>query len=166
MSFSFQGFADFCANARFQRQTAFKMPEARLFACLLHVHAKINQVQQRLGMALGLHIASHQTKRQPQIAVLEYHSRNQGVKGAFATFQFVGIIGIEGKARAAIVQNNASVARNQTGPEGAEDTLNKGNRVVIFIYDGQVNRVFAATRTWRNVTTRFAGINLLAKLAA
>src|SRR5262245_20597166 len=123
------------------------MPEARLFTRALHIHSVIYEVEQYLHVALGLHIAAHNPKTDPGLAVAKYHRRHQRVEWAFAAFEPVWMIGIEGKAGAPIVQHNARIPSYQARSESAEDALNKRNHVAVLVHHGQVDGVFTATRT-------------------
>ena len=57
----------------------------------LEVHAKIDEVHDDLGMALGLKIAPHDTKAHPGRTVLGDKGRNYVVEGSFARRVGVGL---------------------------------------------------------------------------
>src|SRR5689334_16664359 len=48
----------------FERKTLDGMPEPGSFPRLLSVHAEIDHIYQDLGVALRLHVAAHNTKRE------------------------------------------------------------------------------------------------------
>ena len=95
-------------------------------------------------MTLGLHIAAHDPKSYPGLAVTKDHRRHKRVEWAFAAFEPVRMIGVEGKAGASIVQHNARIPRYQSGSESAEDALNERNHITVLVHDREVDRVFAA----------------------
>jgi hypothetical protein len=113
------------SDRRFERESAVEVSEARLLARPLNVHPEINDVEQNLDVPLRLHVAAHHAEREPGLAVFEDHRGNDRVKGAFAAFEPIGRFLVERKSRAAIVQDDPGVARDQTRSERAEDALDE-----------------------------------------
>ena len=83
------------------------MLQSRRFACLLHIHAEVNQIAEHLDVALRLHIAAHDPKDEPGFAVLRHQRGNDRMEGPSVRLQAISMVGIEGEERAAVLQGEA-----------------------------------------------------------
>src|SRR5437588_3664805 len=117
------------------------MPKTRRFAGLLHVHAEIDQINQRLSMALRLVVGAHHTKREKRLAVLEDHGRDERMKGPFPRRNGIGMFGIEHKKRAPILQDDTGITGDQSRAKALKKTIDERNRVAILVDDGEINRI-------------------------
>ena len=74
-----------------------EVPDPRRFYGTLDIQAEVNEIDQHLGMTLGLHIRSHYPKGHKRFLPPEYHGRDDGVKGSLMGFQPIEIAFVEGK---------------------------------------------------------------------
>ena len=54
-------------------------------------------------MALGLHVATHHTERHFRLTITRHEGWDDGVHGALAASDLIGVAGCRDKARAAIL---------------------------------------------------------------
>src|SRR5438132_7821126 len=113
---SFQLFNDRRGNASFRlhgtavgrgaaagRRGGAHVFETRRLAGFLDVHAEVDQIAEHFNVTLRLHVAAHDAKDKPGLAVPGNHGRNDGMEGTLVRLQAVGVTGIEGEERAAVL---------------------------------------------------------------
>src|SRR5215510_6876909 len=62
------------------------------------------------------------------------------------------------------MEDNAGIARNQTGTETFEQAVDKGNDVSISVDDGQIDRIAVLPKTWTRIRHRMSSRNEFATL--
>ena len=72
-------------------------------ARFLQIHSQIEEIDQHLSMALRLHVAAHHAKGHQGLAVLGHEGRNDGVKGALARLEAIGVPRLQREATAAVL---------------------------------------------------------------
>lgn len=73
-------------------------------------------------------------------AALGDKGRDDGVVGFFARLQAIGVLGVQGKIRAPVLQGNARVAHHNAGAEAHIVALDVGNHVVLCVGCAQIDR--------------------------
>ena len=80
------------------------MTEPKCVPGLLRVHAKIDQVDENLHLALWLLVAAHHTEREDGPTILRYEPGDDCIERPFVRFERVGVLGIEAEKRSAVLQ--------------------------------------------------------------
>jgi hypothetical protein len=75
---------------------------------ILQVHVKDQEVQEELGMPLGLHGSSHDPEGHEGLPVLRDKPGDQGVEGPFSWGNLIWMTILQGKAGSPVLKNETS----------------------------------------------------------
>ena len=109
----------------------------------LRVHTIIEHVAHDVDVAHGLEVGAHDAEGHVGLAFLQHHGRHQRVQGAFAWRDAVGMPRIGDEALAAVVQDDASLGRDDAGAELVEQRVDERHRHALLVDDGEIHRVGA-----------------------
>ena len=115
--------------------------EARRIPGLLVVHPKIHQVDDNLDMPLRLHAAPHQTEGRVGCSIPPHEGRDDGVEGALAGLEGVGVLGIEGEERAPVLDSDADLGHHIAGAEAGVVGLDQRHQHAVRVGRHQKGRV-------------------------
>src|SRR5437763_17073126 len=93
-----------------------------------------------LDVSLCLHRAAHDAEGPEQPTVLDEHARNERVEGAPPGAQLVRVPGLVDEAGAAVLEDDARVARDDAGAEALVEALDEGDRVPVLVDAAEVGR--------------------------
>ena len=108
----------------------------------LRIHAKIDHIRNKARMPVGLIGPAHHAKGHHDFTILAQHARNDRVHGALIAAQFVGMAFLQGKARPAVLQQDAKFFRCDARSEAVENRVNQADRHAVAINHGDIDRVF------------------------
>ena len=94
-------------------------------------------------MSLGLHERAHHAVAVEQFAVLRRQAGDDGVVGALAWGQGVGVGGVQREQPGAVVQYDAGAGHDHTRAEVGEDAVDEGAGVAFPVNHADVNGVAA-----------------------
>ncbi len=122
-----------------------RLGEARRFHGGLDVHAVVDDVRHELRMGLGLVESAHDAEGDADVA-MGHQRGNDRVQRALAAGELVGMAGLEGEQRAAIVQDEAAALDGDAGAEQAEIALDQRHHVAVAVDGREIGRVGARDR--------------------
>src|SRR5580765_5427932 len=99
------------------------MPKTRRFARLLHIHTKVDEIDQNLRMSLRLIIAAHDTERPDRLAVFKQHAGNQRMERSLSRGYDIGMPRIELEQSSPILQHNASITCDEPRTKALKKTV-------------------------------------------
>ena len=117
------------------------MADARAVSSHLDVHLEVDQVDEDLYVALGLHVASHYSEREPRLAVFRDKRGDDRVKRAFVGFETIEVGIVQGEQRSAVLQDETRLAGDHLRAEAVIVALDERAAVAVFVDDGQIDRV-------------------------
>ena len=117
------------------------MMVARGVARRLQAHAEINNIDQHLHMALGLHAAAHQAEAHDRLAVFHHEGGDDGVEGPLARRVNIGVALVEREQGAAILENKAQPVGHQPRAHAAIIGLDQGDHHAVLVGHGQVDGI-------------------------
>ena len=94
-----------------------------------------------LAVALGLKIATHDAEGQVRHAVFRNHGGDDRLERPLARLEPIGVIFIERKERATILQCEAEFRRGKPRTESEVIALNQRNAIAILIDDAEKDRI-------------------------
>ncbi len=136
-------------NAFFERNGAVVLfhvdAEARQIQRCLWVETVIQHAGEHLHVTLRLHETAHHAEGGVECAVISIccHAGDDGVVGALARLQPVGVIGIETEIGAAVLQGEAPAARHDTGSEAHVIAVDERAGVALAVHHAEIDRVAA-----------------------
>ena len=116
----------------------------------LQVHAEIDQVDDDLGVRLGLHTSSHDTKAEPRFAIARDKSGNNCMERSLPRLEYIEVPCLQRKQLAAILEVESQLHGHHARSHAAVVTLDQGNHVSVAIGDRQIDCV----TMFANVTCR------------
>ena len=132
------------------------MPKARCVDCLLDVHAEHEQVDQQLGVSLGLHATAHQAKAHPwrvgaaigrrRRTSLCHEAGDQRVKRTLARCDGVRQARIHRECSAAVVEREAGARHHQPGAEVVIEAVDERHHVACAVRRREVDRLARRAR--------------------
>ena len=115
------------------------MVDARSIPSLLQAHAKVDDIDNDLGVTLRLHRTAHDTKTHQRFSVLHDESRDDGMERPLAALYNVRMTLVERKQLSAILQHEAELSRRHAGTHAAIVALDQRHHVSVLIGNGQVD---------------------------
>ena len=92
-------------------------------------------------MALGLHVAPHQTEAEPWLPGLGDEAGNDRVERPLARLEPIEMLRVECEQRTAVLKRKAQIGRDVVRTEAMEVALDQADAVEVAIDHSQVNRV-------------------------
>src|SRR5688572_803751 len=117
-----------------------RLREPAGFKRLLNRQAEVCDVCDELGVRLGLIEPAHNAEAYP-VTILLHEARNDCVQGALTRGQRVGVIGLQGEERAAIVQGKTRTLRYERCAEAHVDTLDQRRNVAFAVDCAEIDSV-------------------------
>lgn len=118
----------------------------------LRIVAKGQHIQQNLDVALRLHETAHDAVDGVQGAVrgVGDHCRDDGVVGAFARGEHVGVVGAEVEVCAAVLESEAATCGDDARAEAGVVAVDERDAIAVFVGYGEVDGV-AVVVSWAAV---------------
>src|ERR1035437_6604557 len=98
---------------------------ARRFDCLLHVQAEVDHGDVGLKLDLRLAVGAHAAEYLPQLVAAKGKRCDEGMQRALAGLEFVGMLGVERKVGAAVLQHDAALRRDYARTEHAVEAVDQ-----------------------------------------
>ena len=123
------------------------MAKSGCIACLLNIHAKVDDIEKHLHMTLWLHVRTHDPKTHYGLAVSSHEAGHDRVKRSLAGFERVRMPGIEAEQLTAILQDESELSRRHPRTHAAEVALDQRYHVAGLVSDREINGIAACQRT-------------------
>ena len=89
-------------------------------------------------------MAAHDAKRHLRPAVLGEHAGDDGMQGAFAGLDTVGVAGIDDEPFTTVLQNYAAFWRYLSGTKGGKEGVDETDGVAVLVDYTQIDRALMA----------------------
>ena len=127
----------------------------------------VEQRHDHLQVTLGLHEAAHHAEAGPQAAIgTRGHGGDDGMVGALAGRQGVGMVGLQAEIVAAVLQGKSPASRDDAGAKAHVIAVDERAGVASRIHDAEIHRVRRGKRDAAHLVQRSAArVDQLAPLS-
>src|SRR5215212_5228783 len=131
----------FLGDATFDEEDAVLVAVTRVLDRLLRVHTVVEQVDQYLGVALGLHRSAHHAEDGPQSSVTGSETRDESVHRALTRSDGVRVTRFQAERVAAVVETDAGSFGDDAAAEPLVEAVYERTAVALRVYGAEIGGI-------------------------